>query len=141
MSLQAFTGIKATENFHEIAYNILMASLRIVIEWIFGCLSKMFPLLRSPDKFCLGNSNIGTTSAAATILFNAVSCLELNTTSQKYSCHPPGIQQFLHEELPTNPSEYKGRDGSCLATQADYDLFNSANDYVQHCLEKRRSRT
>jgi hypothetical protein len=50
MSLQVFTGIKATENVHEIAYNILMASLRIVIEWILGCLNKMFPLLRSPDK-------------------------------------------------------------------------------------------
>jgi hypothetical protein len=118
-----------------------MARIRIVIEWIFGCLSKMFPLLRSPDKLCLGNGNIGTTIAAATTLYNAVSCLEPNMISPKYACHPPGIQQFLQEKLPRHPSEYKGRDGACLATQADYDLFMSTNDHVQHCLEKGLTRT
>jgi DDE superfamily endonuclease len=66
---QVFTGIKATENVLEIAYNILMASLRTVIERIFGCLNKMFPLLRSPEKLCLGNGNIGTNIAAAMILY------------------------------------------------------------------------
>jgi hypothetical protein len=141
MSLQGFTGIEATENLHEIACDILMASLRIVIAWIFGCLSKMFPALRSADKLCLGNGNIGTSIAAATILYNAVICLEPNMISQKYACRPPCIKQVLQEKLPMLPSEYKGRDGACLATQADCDLFNSANDHVQHCLEKGRTRT
>jgi hypothetical protein len=141
MSLQVFTGIKATENVHEIAYNILMASLRIVIEWIFGCLNKMFPLLRSPDKLCLGNGNIGTTIATATILYNAVRCPEPNMIFQKYACYPPGVQQFLHEKSPTHPSEYKVRDSACLSTQVDYDLVNSVNDHVQKCLEKGGTRT
>jgi hypothetical protein len=140
MSLQVFTGIKATENVQEIAYNILVASLRIVIEWIFGCLNKMFPLLRSPDKLYLGNGNIGTTISAATILYNAVSYLEPNMISQKYACHQPGIQQFLHEKLPTCQANTKA--AMVLAsTQADHDLFNSPNDHVQHCLEKGGMRT
>jgi hypothetical protein len=62
MSLQGFTGIEATENLHEIACDILMASLRIVIAWIFGCLSKKFPALRSADKLCPGNDKLGLPS-------------------------------------------------------------------------------
>jgi hypothetical protein len=53
---------------HEVAFNILMASLRIVVEWIFGYLNKMFLLLRAPCKLDLGNGNTGTTIAAATVL-------------------------------------------------------------------------
>jgi hypothetical protein len=107
MSLQVFIGIKATENMLEVAYNILVASLRIVIEWIFGCLNKMFPLLRPPEKLCLGNGNIGTTVAAATILYNAVSFLEPNIISQKSAWHQPGIQQFLHENYPRTHANTK----------------------------------
>jgi hypothetical protein len=78
-------------------------------------LDTMFSLLTSPDKLCFKNGSIEATVAAATILSNVVSCLEPNMISPKYACHPPGIQQLLHETLATHPSEYKGHDGAYLA--------------------------
>jgi hypothetical protein len=86
-----------------------------VIEWIFGCLNKIFPPLRSPVKLYLGIGNIGTTIAAATVFYNAVSFQEPNMSSQKDVCHPDD-RNSCTKSCPRNETNTRAR--RCLLRYA-----------------------
>jgi hypothetical protein len=118
-----------------------MAGLRIVIEWFFGCVNRMFPFLNHSSNLCFGNGNVGVLIAASKIINNATSCLEPNMISQKFKCPPPGIQQYLQENLPSHQSDCKDRDGNCIARESDYTLYEVASDHVARCVAKGARRT
>jgi hypothetical protein len=67
-TLQVVTGYKANDIVEEIAYNNLMAGLRIVIEWFFGCVNRMFQFLNHSCNLCLGKGNVGVLIAASQII-------------------------------------------------------------------------
>jgi hypothetical protein len=82
------------------------------------------------SNLCLGNGSVGVLIAAPEIIFVATSCLEPDMISLEFKCPPPGIQQYLHENLPSHPNDYKDRDGNSYARESDYMLYEVASDHV-----------
>jgi hypothetical protein len=91
------------------------------------------PFLNHSSNLCLGNGNVGVVNAAPQIIKTPPAAMEPNMISQKAKCLPPGIQQYLHEKLPSHPSDCKDLDGNRIARKSEYMLYEAASDFVAHC--------
>jgi hypothetical protein len=67
-------------------------------------------------------TSIAAERYAAVIVSNAIACLEANQISQYFRCEPPGVEDYLHDDLPRTPEEYLDASARCLASDIDRQL-------------------
>ena len=63
------------------AFNALMSSVRISVEWLFGDVINYFKFLDCKKNFKIGMSGIGKMCIVCALLHNAHTCLYGNKTS------------------------------------------------------------
>ena len=76
-------------------FNASMARQRIVVEWCFGKLVTLFPLIDYFKKLKVGLSQVGSWIFTAVLLTNAHTCYYGSETTAYFDCPPPSIQEYL----------------------------------------------
>ena len=76
-------------------YNVLMNSNRVVVEWGFGYVRQLFPLLDNLDALTLSTSAPGETYEVAVFLANCITCMRGNQVSEFYSMMPPSLDNYV----------------------------------------------
>lgn len=107
-----------------------MSGDRVTVELAFGGLGNRFPLVIYKRKNKLNKCAVAAQFVAAVVVNNAISCLEPSQTSQYFGVPPPPIEEFLHSQLPNRPDNYADETGACIASQTDFALFISVEQYL-----------
>jgi hypothetical protein len=93
----------------------------------------MFRSLTTRLTSVSGMGTLASSLPLRKLLKTPPAAMEPNMISQKAKCLPPGIQQYLHEKLPSYPSDCKDLDGNRIARKSEYMLYEAASDFVAHC--------
>ena len=82
-----------TENME--AFNEVMSSVRVSVEWLFGDVLNSFKFLDFKKNLKLGLSAIGKHYIVAALFRNIFTCLYGNTASTFFQLDPPTVQDYL----------------------------------------------
>ena len=77
------------------AYNKLMSSVRITVEWIFKEVKLCYTTVDYKRKLKLFESPIGWLYIASVLLSNVRDCIYPNQISQYFNCAPPKLEEYL----------------------------------------------
>ena len=82
------------------AFQREMSALRIVVEWGFNDVGKLFPFVNDVAQCKVLLQPVGRTYRVATFLKNCHVCLNGSTTAQYFSddtavCEPPSLAEYL----------------------------------------------
>lgn len=81
--------------------NRLFNRARVVVEWAFGHVYALFPLLRFPNLLRTGQSAVGDWYMAACLLYNFRTCLNRgNQTSLFFDIVPPTLSEYMDAPRP-----------------------------------------
>lgn len=75
--------------------NRRLSKARIANEWIFGRIGSLWPYVASKTNMVLGRGTPGCVFIVATLLTNALTCLEGNNTSKYFGVLPPSLERYF----------------------------------------------
>ncbi|XP_046862995.1 uncharacterized protein LOC124456663 [Xenia sp. Carnegie-2017] len=76
-------------------FNKSMSAVRISVEWIFGDIINYFKFLDFKKNLKISLSSVGKMYIVASLLRNALTCLQSNMTSDFFQLEPPSLQTYF----------------------------------------------
>lgn len=77
-------------------FNTSMSKVRMSVEWIFGDVINDFKFLDLKKNLKMGFSAVGEIYTVGAILWNCLTCLYGNQTSEHFDVCPPVLEDYLH---------------------------------------------
>jgi nuclease HARBI1 len=76
--------------------NLQIAKARVTVEWGFGRVKQLFPLIRTQDQLRVLQLPVGSLTICAVFFTNVRSCLDSrNQISDYFNCMPPTLLEYL----------------------------------------------
>jgi len=77
--------------------NLRLSKSRIANEWIFGRIGALWPYVACKTKLKVRVGNVGSVFIVATLLTNALTCLEGSATSKYFGLVPPTLEEYFDD--------------------------------------------
>jgi nuclease HARBI1 len=75
--------------------NLQIAKARVTVEWGFGRVKQLFPLIRTQDQLRVLQLPVGSLTICAVFFTNIRSCLDSrNQISDYFNCMPPTLLEY-----------------------------------------------